>query len=227
MSTTHYWYVEEVNLFKLLCPHRFAEFRQGHAFSAYGKGDFIYLPQEQAARVYLIAEGKVKIGYYTPGGEEVVKAILGKGELFGEMAMLGQQARDEFAQAQESRTSICPLSIDQMHDLMRHNRELSLYVYKWMGIRIKKLERRLDLIAFKDVRTRVLEFIRDLAREQGQTVKGGILIKHNFTQKDIGDLVGSKRQTIATLLNQMVDEELLELKRGLLLIRQPQAFGLA
>ncbi|MCU0450094.1 MAG: Crp/Fnr family transcriptional regulator [Bernardetiaceae bacterium] len=227
MSTAQYWYLEEVNLFKLLCPHRFAEFRQAHSFKAYQKGDFIYLPQEQAARVYLIAEGKVKIGYYTPDGEEVVKAILSKGEIFGEMALLGEQARDEFAQAQESRTTICPLSIDQMHDLMRANRQLSLYVYKWMGLRIKKLERRLDLLTFKDVRTRVVEFIRDLAREQGQSVKGGILIKHHFTQKDMADLVGSKRQTVATLLNQMAQNGQLELKRGLLLIKQPQAFGMA
>ena len=50
----------------------------------------ISISKDSSNKVYLIEKGKVKIGHYTEDGKEVVKAILTKGELFGEKAILGK-----------------------------------------------------------------------------------------------------------------------------------------
>ena len=79
----------------------------------------------------MIEKGKIKLGYYTEEGDEVVKAILTKGELFGEKAILGEEKRNEFAQSVDNSTSICPIGISAMHDLMRENKTFSLKIYKF------------------------------------------------------------------------------------------------
>lgn len=198
-------------------------YQQGHSPSDYNKGDFIYMAGDQAQRIYLIAEGKVKIGYYTDEGKEVIKAILGKGELFGELALLGEETRSDFAVAQEP-TNLCPLDLDTLQELMLENKNFSLKIRKLIGYRFRKLERRLELLVFKDVRTRLVEFIRELAAEKGQKVGMETLVKHPFTQKDIADLIGSSRQTVTQLMNEMRDQNLINFSRKRLLIRDLESF---
>ena len=160
------WFFEDVNLFKMLCPHKFKAYKKAHDFAKYGKQDYIDFEADNSNKVYLIEKGKVKIGYYTEAGEEVVKAILTKGELFGEKAILGELTRDEFAMSVDSNTSICPVGVETMHELMRDNRSFSFRIYKLIGFRIKKLERRLELVLFKDAETRAHALHKAIERER-------------------------------------------------------------
>lgn len=74
------WFLENVNLFKILCPHKFKAYKDCHNFNLYKKRDYIYFEDDASSKVYLIEKGKVKLGYYTKEGNEVVKAILCKGD---------------------------------------------------------------------------------------------------------------------------------------------------
>lgn len=123
------WFFEDVNLFTILCPHRYKEYKNQHNFCAYKKNDFVYFEEEDADSIYLINSGKVKIGYVTEEGEEVITGILSKGEIFGEKAILGETSRNEFAQSVSSDTSICTIDTETMIDLLRDNKEFSLKVY--------------------------------------------------------------------------------------------------
>ncbi|MFD2542081.1 Crp/Fnr family transcriptional regulator [Lacinutrix gracilariae] len=206
------WFLDDVNLFKVLCPHKFKAYKKEHDFDAYKKKDYIYFEEDSANKVYLIEKGKVKIGYYNEDGEEVVKAILTKGELFGEKAILGQITRKEFAQSVDNVTSICPIGVDTMHDLMRNNQTLSFKIYKFIGFKFQKLERRLQLLLFKDTKTRLKEFLNELCDEYGYNCDktGDHVIKHPYTQKDIASLIGTSRPTLNILLNELKDENYLD-----------------
>jgi len=188
------WFLEEVNLFKILCPHYYVAYKESHEFDSYTKKEFIYFTDESATKVYLVDKGKVKIGFYTEEGEEVVKAILSRGEIFGEKTILGETKHNEFAQSLDKDTSICSISVNELHGLMLENRSLSLKLYKFIGLRIKRLERRLELLMFKDIRTRVLEFLSELEKEFGKILANGdVFIKHPYTQKDMASLLGTSR----------------------------------
>ncbi|WP_179006572.1 Crp/Fnr family transcriptional regulator [Winogradskyella forsetii] len=209
------WFFDDVNLFQVLCPHKFKAYKEEHDFCAYKKKDYIYFEADSANKVYLIEKGKVKIGYYSEEGNEIVKAILSKGELFGEKAILGAEKRDEFAQSIDNSTSICPISVETMHDLMRNNQTFSLKVYKFIGFKFKKLERRLQLLLFKDTKTRLIEFLDELCNDYGYNCDktGDQIIKHPFTQKDIASLIGTSRPTINILLNELKEENYLDFNR--------------
>ena len=209
------WFFEDTNLFKVLCPHKFKAFKKDHNFDAYKKKDYIYFTEDSANKVYLIEKGKVKVGYYSEEGIEVIKAILSKGQLFGEKAILGESVRNEFAQSIDNSTSICPISVEKMHDLMRDNQTFSFKVYKFIGFKFKKLERRLQLLMFKDTKTRLLEFLNELCEDYGYDCPktGNHIIKHPYTQKDIASLIGTSRPTLNILLNELKVENIIDFDR--------------
>ena len=209
------WFFEDVNLFKVLCPHKFKAYKKDHDFDAYKKRDYIYFEDDSSNKVFLIEKGKVKIGYYTEAGDEVVKAILSRGELFGEKAILGESKREEFAQSVDNNTSICPIGVQTLHDLMRDNQTFSFKIYKFIGFRLQKLERRLQTLLFKDAKTRLTEFLNELCDDYGYNCPetGDHVIKHPYTQKDIASLIGTSRPTLNILLNDLKEERKIDFNR--------------
>ena len=102
-----------------------------------------------------------------------------------------------------------------MHDLMRDNRSLSVRIYKLIGFRIKRLERRLELILFKDAETRVREFLKELASDYGHCCPetGDTVIEHPYTQKDIAHLIGTSRPTFNAIMNRFKETNELDFSR--------------
>ena len=166
------WFFESVNLYQILCPHKVKKMPEQHSFLFFKKDEFVYLPNEPSQNKYMIAEGRVKIGRYLEDGKEIVLSILTKGEIFGELAVAGEETRHDFAQAMDNNTTLCPLSIGELKDLMFENKELSFRILKLVGLRLMKLERKLELLVFKDARTRIVEFLKDAASWKGK--KGGL-----------------------------------------------------
>jgi CRP/FNR family transcriptional regulator, cyclic AMP receptor protein len=215
------WYFESVNLYNVLCPHKVKAMPERHIFNYYKKDQFIYFPDEAATHIYMIAEGRVRIGHYLDEGKEVVSAILSTGEIFGELALAGEEKRRDFAQAMDN-TTVCPLSIDELKELMYDNRELSFKLLKLVGLRLMKLERKMELLVFKDARTRVIEFLKDAASWKGKKVGFETMIPTKLTHKDIAALTGTSRQTVTTILNELKEKNLINFDRKKILIRDLQ-----
>ncbi|MDH5366613.1 MAG: Crp/Fnr family transcriptional regulator [Cyclobacteriaceae bacterium] len=212
------WYFESTDLFNVLCPHKTKNLDEKHVLNNFKKNDFIYFTDDTSKYIYMIAEGRVKIGNYTNDGKEVVKAILSKGEIFGELALTGEEKRGDFAQAMEN-TMICPMSIEEMQSLMKDDKELSFKIFKLIGFRIKKLERKIEALVFKDARTRIVDFIRDAAEWKGKKVGFETLVQTKLTHKDIASLTGTSRQTVTTILNELKEKNLINFDRRRILIR--------
>jgi CRP/FNR family cyclic AMP-dependent transcriptional regulator len=213
------WYFESVNLYNVLCPHKVKAMAERHIFHYYKKDQFIYFPDEPASHIYMIAEGRVRIGHYSEEGKEIISAILTTGEIFGELALAGEERRRDFAQAMDNNTSVCPLSIEDLKELMFDNRELSFKLLKLVGLRLMKLERKLELLVFKDARTRIIEFLKDTASWKGKKVGYETMIQTKLTHKDIAALTGTSRQTVTTILNELKEQNLINFDRRKILIR--------
>lgn len=216
---TKLWYFEDVDLYEILCPHRVPRMAETHTFRDFKKDDFVYFPEDDADKIYMISKGRVKIGSYLADGKEIVKAILGHGEIFGELALAGEDKRTDFAQALDTDTQVCPMTIEDLQELMRENQPLNLKIMKIMGFRLKKMERKIESLVFKDARTRIIEFLRDMAMERGQKVGFETMIKNHLTHKDIASLTGTSRQTVTTVLNELREDNIINFDRRRILIR--------
>lgn len=215
---TALWYFESVNLYNVLCPHKTKTMGESHNYTEFKKDQFIYFPNDRATHVYMIVSGRVKIGHYLDEGREAVTAILSTGEIFGELALAGEEQRRDFAQAMDS-VSICPLSIDDLKELMKEDKELSFKLLKLVGLRLMKLERKLELLVFKDARTRIIEFLKDSASWKGKKIGFETMIPTKLTHKDIASLTGTSRQTVTTILNELKGQNLINFDRRQILIR--------
>jgi CRP/FNR family transcriptional regulator, cyclic AMP receptor protein len=217
-SAAALWYFESVNLYHILCPHKVKKMGDKHEFIRYKKDDFIYVPEDAASNIYLIVDGRIKIGHYLDDGKEVVSSILTTGEIFGELALAGEDTRRDFAQAMCDAV-ICPLTIGELQALMFENKELSFKILKLIGLRLMKLERKLELLVFKDARTRVIEFLKDTAAWKGQRVGFETMIPTKLTHRDIAALTGTSRQSVTTILNELKEQNLINFDRKKILIR--------
>lgn len=212
------WFFERVDFFDLLCPQQMASYQNAFDDKTYGKGEYIYFTDDPSKTIYLIASGKVKILQYSPDGDEVVKAILTKGELFGEMAILGEDKRQDYAVALEEETVLCQMNIDQLQEIMLEDKTFASKVNKLIGMRIRNLERRLDALLYKDVKTRIREFLLEFAEERGVKKGKQVFIKSYLTHKDIADLVGTSRQTVTTFLNELKSKNHISFNRKAIVV---------
>ena len=218
-NTAALWFFESVNLYKTLCPHKVKAMADKHVYNYYKKDQFIYFPEDAAQDIFMVVTGRVKIGNYLEDGKEVVTAILSTGEIFGELALAGEDKRKDFAQAMDANTTICPLSIAELKELMKDNKELSFSLLKLVGLRLMKVERKLELLVFRDARTRIVEFLKDAASWKGKKVGFETMIPTRLTHKDIAALTGTSRQTVTTILNELKDKNLINFDRKKILIR--------
>jgi len=102
---------------------------------------------------------------------------------------------------------------------MANNKDLSFKIYKLMGMRIRKLERKVESLVFKDARTRIIDFLKDAAEWKGKKVGFETMIPTKLTHKDIANLTGTSRQTVTTILNELKESNLINFDRRKILIR--------
>lgn len=221
MSDKNIWFFEEVDFYQVFCPHKYKDLEKTspHCFLDFKKDQYVYQEDSTDSRVYLVKEGKVKIGQVTEEGKELTKSILSKGDMFGEMAIMGEQRRRDFAQAIEKNTVLCPLTVDEMEEMMKENRPFSLKVRRLIGLRIQRAERMVTSLLFKSSRTRILEYLIYLAEEKGQKIGFETLVNDFHSHKIIANLTATSRQTVTTILNELRNKNLITFNRQRLLIR--------
>ncbi len=219
MNAQALWYLEGLDLFGRLCPIKSSQSEEVTHPKSFKAGEVIYIPEQDAEYLHVVVQGRVKIGKYLEDGKEVTRAILTDGEVFGEMALAGEKKRTEFAEAMDNNTLVCMLSIEDIRNLMLNDSDMSLRVLKWMGLRIQRLERKIELLAFRDARTRIVEFLKEAAAWKGKAVGHEVMIKTKLTHKDIAKLTATSRQTVSEVLNLLRDEDQIYFERGKILIR--------
>lgn len=213
------WFLENLDVSGLFCPKKVGEASESHHYKKVKKGDYIYLPEQNADKIFFIAEGRVKIGSFNDAGKEITKAILNKGEVFGELSIISQDnKRRDFAVAMED-VSICEMYVNEMTKLMKDHNKISLFMMKVMGSRVLEMEHRLESLVFKDSRSRIVEFVSELVKKRGQRVGYEWVVRKFITHQEIANLTATSRQTVTTVLNELRNKELITFNRKRLLVR--------
>ena len=214
------WHLENIDVTHLLCPKKLGsdEIMSHYGHLTFKKGANIYVPAEMANHIYFINEGRVKIAANNDEGKEITKAILGRGEVFGELVLMGETTRHDTAQALEE-TSLCVVSLAELHQLMRDRNELNLFFMRIFAKKQLEMERRLESLVFKDSRSRIVEFLVDTTRNKGERVGYEWVVRQFYTHQEIANMTATSRQTVTTTLNDLRYKKLITFNRSRLLIR--------
>ena len=220
MNDKSIWYLEGMDLCNILCSNKLGEHisQNEHAKKAIKKNEYIYLPEDKSELIYFISDGRVKIGSASDDGKEIIKAILGQGEVFGELSLIGENTRRDYAIAVED-TILCCIQSSTMKSLIKDRSSLSIFFMKIMGSKVLEMENRLQSLVFKDSRSRIIEYLTDLVKKSGQRVGYEWVVRNFITHQEIANLTATSRQTVTTVLNELRTSDIITFNRKRLLVR--------
>jgi CRP-like cAMP-binding protein len=183
------------------------------------KFSYIYLPDEPSDNIYFLAKGAIKIGTHSDDGKEVIKSLIQPLAMFGELGIIGESRRQDFAQALREEVYVYVLKVEDFKKLMRSNFQLCDRVMTLFGNRLMRAENKLESLIFKDARTRIIDFIKDSVARSGRRVGYEMLLKHSLTHQDIANITCTSRQTVTLVLNELRKSDLIYFNRGKILVR--------
>lgn len=213
-----YIHLEQFALFDNIPRNVLEEISHFTTLRSRPKNSYIYHQGDKSEVMFILKEGRVKVGNYSDDGREVIKAIIRPGELFGEMGLTGEEKRNEFAITMKEECSFYMIYVEDLRKVMRHNPELSLRLIDRIGSRIRRTESRLESIIFKDSRTRVVDFILEMADNVGKAFGDEVLLEHFLTHQDIANLTGTSRQFVTSVLNELKRENIIKFDRNTILV---------
>lgn len=220
MKKNKIWYLENIDFFKDISKDAISYIMANTEMKAFERSDYIFTPLSSKKEVHFVKEGKVKIGATSNEGKEYIKSILEFGEVFGEQNLnsKSQSNNKEYAKAL---TWCCLLSMekDKFKTMLTNYSILSLRLSNILGEKIEKLERKFEQVLFNNSRSRIIEFIKEMASEKGKKVGYETLIMHTLTHRDIADITATSRQTVTTVLNDLKLNNLIYFDRKRILVR--------
>lgn len=175
------------------------------------RGASVFREGDQGDQLYFIVSGKVKLGRTSADGRESLVAILGPGELFGEMALFDPAPRSTAATA-VSETRLAGLKNESLKALLHQRPEVSMQLLQALARRLRRTNDNLSDLVFSDVPGRVAKAILDLADRFGRPATDGILVAHELTQEELAQLVGASRETVNKALAEFVQRGWLRLE---------------
>ncbi len=162
----------------------------------YRKGSVLFVQGEQAERCFAIVTGAVKISAYHPDGREAVLAVLGPGDVFGELALFDQSPRSADATAMED-SELLSIDAKGLHEAIAESPKLGLTMLRVLAERLRQSNEAFQDIAFFDVPGRVARRLADLADAHGKdAAEGGTLIDFALSQESLAQMVGATRESV-------------------------------
>ncbi len=200
-TITKYWFLEGFNLFKKLGMSNMMSICEILEMDNIEKGQSIITDDAHKDSVFFLKRGSVKI---VNTSNNTVKYIVKQGNIFGELGLYNKEAATEEVPYALEDCIICYIDSEEMERLMKKHKSLKNGILKIYGLRIRKLERRLHDLLYKDSSTRIREFISDYLEEFGtKHTEGGLIAKNLLSHKDVANLTNTSRQTVSNVLSTM------------------------
>lgn len=217
MADRH-WLIKNCNLFDQLSSEHFSRLEASARVRRFPKGAPVYLPADAGGYVFLLAEGRVKLTSITPDGKQAILAFVDPGELFGELSLIGQSSREERAEAMQPSTVVL-LSVEAFDEVMSRSPNLALSVTKLIGLRRRRVERRLRSLLFRSNRDRLIHLLLELAETYGREAPEGLHLAIPLSHQDIASVIGTTRETVTHLLGELQLHGMLKVARQKLVIK--------
>lgn len=208
-----YWYLRDHKLFWTLSMSQIKQLCIITGFKQANKGEVIYFSASDVPRIFLLKKGNIKIVSIDEEGNETIKEILQKGDLFGELSLETDETTNEYAKVLTDEVSICSFLLSDFEDLLVRNPTLALSYTKFVGLKMKRFKNSYSNLVSKDAKTRLYSFLKDWAEREGIQEGKKYTLQNYLTQTDIAQIICTSRQTATLLLNEMQQEELITYDR--------------
>jgi CRP-like cAMP-binding protein len=172
---------------------------------SYGKEKMILIEESAGETFFLISEGTVKITRMSDDGREVILAILGEGDFFGEMALLDGEGRSANVVALED-AEVLTLQRSDFLDILERFPKIAIHLLKELTTRIRHSDQQIESLSLSGAEQRIALVLIRLAEEMGQIKEGTVTIEHIPYQQDIANMAGTSRETVSRVYKMLEDK---------------------
>lgn len=209
--------ISSVPLFAALDEDARQALRNAMVETTLRRGETLFTEGDPGDRLYLVLDGKIKLGHSSRDGRENLLAILGPGELLGELTLFEPGERTATATAVAT-SRLAELRHDQFMALLDHRPALAKHMLRELAIRLRRTNEALADLVFSDVPGRVAKALLDLAERFGEDTPEGLRVAHDLTQEELAQLVGASRETVNKSLADFISRGWIRLEGRAVLI---------
>jgi CRP-like cAMP-binding protein len=207
--------LEDVPPFSVLHPDDLQLLARRVRHRSYARGQVIFREGEPGRTLYVIDRGQVKLYITASGGRELLVAILGRGQIFGELEIFAGGPRGMTARAMESVEAFV-LDKHVVQAILRTRPGFVRQLLELMARRLRRADQAAQDLVFFDASTRLARRLLQLAEEHGLPDPDGsrIQISVRLTQHEVGQMIGINRSSVNRVLRTLAAQGLLDWNGG-------------
>lgn len=211
-------------LFAALDPEAATALRASLQETVVAKGDALFTEGEPGDHMYVILEGKVKLGQTSSDGRESLLGVLGPGEMFGELSLFDPGARTSTATALTDAV-VLGMGNEQLQPWLAGRPEVAAALLQALARRLRRTNEAMADLVFSDVPGRVAKALMDLGEKFGTVTPDGLMVTHDMTQEELAQLVGASRETVNKALADFAQRGWIRLETRQVLILDVERLG--
>ena len=197
-------YLKQVTIFSSLNDTEIRDLMTVAKTRRFRAGEVIFHRDDPGQVLYIIKEGKVKICLISTDGQELSLVVFGKGEYFGEFALLDGLPRSTDAVALEN--VVCyTVQRSDFHNAIMKNPKIAIQVLEVLVKRLRSTDQQVEDLIFLDVYGRVAKKLLELAETHGMKVEDGTRIDVRLTQQELASMVGASRESVNKVIGYFMD----------------------
>ncbi len=188
------------------------------------KGEALFNEGDPGDRMYVILDGKVKLGQTSSDGRESLLGVLGPGEMFGELSMFDPGLRTSTATALTD-CLVLGIGNEQLRPWLAGRPEVAASLLQALARRLRRTNEAMADLVFSDVPGRVAKALMELGEKFGTVTPEGLMVTHDMTQEELAQLVGASRETVNKALADFAQRGWIRLETRQVLILDVERLG--
>jgi len=179
------------------------------------RGTTIMVAGDPTDSLYIVISGRLKVMLSDAEGKEVILAILGSGEYFGEMGLIDDAPRSASVVSIESCELLC-VAKREFKRCLAENFEMSMAVMRGLVKRLRDADRKINSLALLDVYGRVARLLIDMSEE----VDGQKVVTKRLPKQDIAKMIGASREMVSRVMKDLQLGGFIEMRGSTILLRE-------
>jgi CRP-like cAMP-binding protein len=171
----------------------------------YRKDNMILIEEEAGQTMFILMSGQVKVSRISEDGREVILAVMGEGDFFGELSLLDGQSRSANVTVIKDAEMLL-INRDDFLNLLNEFPQIAIQLLRELASRMRKSDAQIKSLSLKNATGKVTGAIHRLAEDIGIIDNNQVRIDNLPTQQDLANMAGTSRETISRVLQRLMND---------------------
>ena len=209
-------FLRRVPLFSSLNEMQLDQLAAGSVRKNYPRGRTIVAEGEPSQSLYILLSGRAKVQRSDSEGKEVILAVIGPREFFGEMSLIDDAPRSASVITIES-SDFMAINKDSFKAVLVQSPDISMQIMRGLVRRLREADKKIETLALLDVYGRVARVLLDFS----ENVDGERVVKSKLPRQEIAKMIGASRERVSRVMKGLeVDGYIVPAPEGRLVLRE-------